>query len=107
MFIVKKLYLALLILIPCLLQAQRERIKPQQDSLAIYQRELDSLYRQALDSLRTSEAYMRALGKVDKFSRKIKGYSGFTIFLDALHSDYGQFNEMLAQEGFPPLEETV
>lgn len=94
----KKLYLLIFITTPLFLQAQR-------DSALHYQKQIDSLYRSTYDSLRNSEAYLRAYDNYWRVSRKTKGYGGFSIFMDLYHSDYSQFNTMLAQDGFAPLKD--
>lgn len=98
----KKLYLLLVIAIPFNLLAQSET---RVDSVDYYRKQLGVLWRNAIDSFRNSGEYKTAY---TNFMNKVKvsnNYGSFTIFMDLVHSDFRQFNKMLAQDGFPPLEE--
>jgi hypothetical protein len=102
---VKKTYLLLLIILPCFVQAQRSARKQQRDSVRFYQKELVRLYRENLDTFRRSAAYNEAYGKYLRAAGKRTSYGGISLFMDLYHSDYRQFNTMLAEDGFAPLND--
>jgi hypothetical protein len=102
----RKLYLLILSAIPCSLLAQSEKQKKPVDSITYYQNEMTRMYREIIDSFHNSEAYQSAYANYRDQLKKSKGYTSFIIFMDVFHADYKQFNAMLAQDGFPPLNET-
>lgn len=97
----KKLYLLLTIAIPFNLLAQTGE---KTDSIDYYNKELNRLWKNAIDSFRNSEEYKTAYANYIAKVKTSNNYGAFTIFMDVAHSDYRQFNSMLAQDGFAPLD---
>src|SRR5689334_6603986 len=97
----KTTYLLLLICFPCFVQAQRDIRKERRDSLRYYQKEMGRLYRETFDSLRSSEKFTSLNSNYRRLAGQSDSYGGLILFMDVYHSDYSQFNDMIAQEEFP------
>jgi hypothetical protein len=102
---VKYCYFLLALLIPFIAEAQSDRNKQETDSLKYYNGELNKLWLANMDSLVKSEPYIAALAGKKRHLKLSGDYTAFTLFFDVFGADYGQLNSMLAQDGFPALEE--
>ena len=102
----KYLYLVFVLSISLIAEAQSDRKKQETDSLEYYNRELGILWRAKMDSLVKSEPYIAALAGKNRHLKLSSDYTSFTLFFDVFGADYSQLNSMLAQDGFPALEET-
>jgi hypothetical protein len=103
---VKYFYFLLALVIPFISEAQSDEKKQATDSLSYYQSELGRLWRANRDSFEKSEPYVVATAGYKRHLRHSNDYTSFTLFFDVFGADYRQLNNMLAQDGFPALEET-
>ena len=100
----KNFYFCFLFSIPFIATAQNDK-KEKTDSASYYSAELGKLWRATIDSFHHSEAYLSAQAGYKRSLKKSKDYGAFVIFMDLFHSDYRQFNGMIAQDGFAPIND--
>lgn len=100
----KKLILAILLSVPILTIAQSKKQKSSQDSTKYYRRQLANLWRNGMDSIRNSEAFLDIAKKLDIRAQRSDSYWGLSMFTEVLHSNYGDFNKNIVQSGFKPLD---
>ncbi len=100
----KNLYLSIFILFPFLAAAQNEK-KEVTDSAVYFSAEMGRLWREHVDSFYRTEAYINAQQGYLRHLKKSKNYVAFVLFGDVFHSDYSKFNEMIARDGFKPINE--
>ena len=99
----KKIFCLLISTFPLLINAQTPR-SSSSDSLRYYQLELRELTLKTLDSLRNSERYKFLQDRISQLRRSGKGYGGAVFFMDVTHSDFSEFNNSIAQDGFPAID---
>lgn len=96
----KKLYTFLLLSIPFIALSQNE-----QDSSAYYSGEMGRMWREHVDSFYKSPAYIAAREGYLRQLKKSKDYAAFVMLGEIFHSNYSKFNQMIAQDGFKPINE--
>jgi hypothetical protein len=73
------------------------------DSILYYKKKISDLYKRTWDSLRQSETYLEAAGRLRHHTRLSNGYTSFTVFGDVARASYNAVNSGIAQSGFPAL----
>lgn len=101
----KYFYFLPVLLFPFIAEAQSDKKKQETDSLSYYQGELGRLWRANWDSFVKSEPYVAATAGYKRHLKHSNDYTSFTLFFDVFGADYRQLNSMLAQDGFPALQE--
>lgn len=101
----KYFYLLLLLSISFISEAQPDSKKKPADSLQYYSSEMATVHRAIRDSLLKSERYLAALAGYKRHVVHSRDYGAFTVFMDVFGSDYRQLNSMLAQDGFPAIND--
>lgn len=71
------------------------------DSAWLYEKQLNRLTQQTLDSLHKSESYQQITENLNRVRGKTDGYSAFVIFTDLMGADYASFNTRVTASGFP------
>jgi hypothetical protein len=99
----KFLLLTLAFINPLFLTAQK-REPTSNDSIEIYQKKLNKLWRTNYDSLRSSENYKELVDNIKRLRGNSRNYGGVVIFGDITHSDYTKLNQSIVQSGFTPLK---
>jgi hypothetical protein len=83
--------------------------KPVRDSLRYYSKQLGAMQREALqqarDSLKQTDAFKEVLGKYEQRLKRSRNYFSFIMFLEGVHTSYGDFNKSIEQSGFKPMFE--
>jgi hypothetical protein len=95
----KKLFLLFLVTLPLLMSAQTH------DSLLYYTREAGRMMHEAQDSVRKSERYVELQNNIKRLTGKSQDYTGSSFFIGVLHTDYGEFNSSIMQDGFQTMDE--
>ena len=110
-----KQLLIMLLLVPVMTNAQfnpprpPRAEKPVRDSLRYYNKQLVTMQReaqrQALDSLKQTDAYKEVAEKYEQRLKHSRNYFSFVMFLEGAHTSYGDFNKSIEQSGFKPMFE--
>ena len=95
--------LTLAFIIPLFVTAQKREPTPK-DSIKIYQKQLQKLWKNTYDSLRASENFKEVTGNIKRLRGNSQRYGGALIFMDIVHSDYTKFNQSIVASGFAPLK---
>jgi len=100
----KKLLL-LFILIPSVLAAQpgkagERQAREETDSIIYYNQQIGRLWRTTIDSLRNSDSFKIYTARRDQYVQHSNDYTGFSLFFDIIHTDYGSYNATLQKNGF-------
>lgn len=97
-------YLFLLVgIFPFIAMAQQKHDNRFTDSAKYYQTQMSNLLKQAYDSVTKSNEYSSTKKMYDDYIIRSHNYTGPTIFIDVVHSNYTKLNDSIISQGFSKL----